>query len=92
MSGILVPFETREARNERLASSEPENTGATPEERHARYRQHTLIVCRQLLKYYKQSPGWSANSTICENEMVIAATSLKNICRLLAAQTAEVSL
>ena len=89
MSGILVPFETREARNERLASSEPENTSATPEERYARYQQHTLIVCRQLLQYYKQSPGWSTN---CENEMVIAATSLKNICRLLAAQTPEVSL
>ena len=89
MSGILIPFETREARNERLASSEPENTGATPEERYTRYRQHTLIVCRQLLKYYKQSPSWSAN---CENEMAIAVTSLKNICRLLAAPTPEVSL
>ena len=92
MSGILVPFETREVRNERLASNEPENTGATPEERHARYQQHTLIACRQLLKYYKQSPGWAANSTNCENEMAIAVTSLKNICRLLAAPTPEVSL
>ena len=89
MSGILVPFETQEARNKRLASAEPENTGATPEERHARYQQHTLIVCRQLLKYYKQSPGWTTN---CENEMAIAVTSLKNICRQLAAPTPEVSL
>ena len=89
MSGILVPFETREARDERLASSEPENTGTTPEERYARYQQHTLIVCRQLLQYYKQSPGWAIN---CENEMAIAVTSLKNICRQLAAPTPEVSL
>ena len=89
MSGILVPFETREARDERLASSEPENTSATSEERYARYQQHTLIVCRQLLQYYKQSPGWTTN---CENEMAIAVTSLKNICRQLAAPTPEVSL
>ena len=89
MPGVLVPFETREARTERLASSEPENTSLTPEERYARYQQHTLIVCRELLKYYKQSPGWSTN---CENEMAIAVTSLKKICRQLAAPTSEVSL
>ena len=89
MSGILVPFETREARNERLASSEPKNTSATSEERYARYQQHTLIVCRELLKYYKQSSHWTAD---CENEMAIAVTSLRNICRLLAAPPPEVSL
>ena len=88
MSGILVPFETREARDERLASSEPENTILTPEERHARYRQHTLIVCRQLLKYYKQSSHWTVD---CENEMSIAVNSLSNICHLLTAPTPEVS-
>ena len=89
MSGILVPFETREARDERLAAGRPDAPELTPEERYARYQQHTLIVCRQLLKHYKQTQRWTAD---CENEMAIAVTSLKKICRLLAAPTPEVSL
>ena len=88
MSGILVPFETREARIERLASSAPEITSLTPKERHARYQQHTLIVCRELLKYYKQSSHWTVD---CENEMAIAVNSLRNVCKLLVEPTTEVS-
>jgi len=90
MSGILVPFETREARTERLAliGSSESSTPPTPEERHRRYEQHTLTVCRQLLKYYKDSQRWNEAS---ENEMAIAVTALKNICRLLAFTTPEVT-
>tara|TARA_Y100000310_G_scaffold289577_1_gene316077 strand:- start:243 stop:512 length:270 start_codon:yes stop_codon:yes gene_type:complete len=88
MPGVLVPFETREARTERLASSEPENTSLTPEERYARYQQHTLIVCRELLKYYKQSSHWTVD---CENEMAIAVNSLRNVCELLVEPITEVS-
>ena len=88
MSGILVPFETRETRTDRLMSERHESfTPPTPEERHRRYEQHTLTVCRQLLKYYKDSQRWNEAS---ENEMVIAVTALKNICRLLASTTPEV--
>ena len=89
MSGVIVPFETREVRDARLAAGKQNEPELTPEERHARYQQHTLVVCRQLLKHYKQTQRWTAD---CENEMAIAVTSLKNICRLLAAPTPEVSL
>jgi len=88
MPGVIVPFETREARNKRLASIESKNTNPTPEERHVQYRQHTLTACRQLLKYYKESSHWTVD---CENEMSIAVEALSNICRLLAASPPEVS-
>lgn len=83
MSGDLLTFETREVRNERLAAATDLNADRvlTPEELHHRHTQHTLIVCRQLLKHYKQTQRWTPQ---CENEMTIAVTALKNICRLLA--------
>lgn len=91
MSGILVPFETREDRTARLAAAETHGTAPaaqpTPEELFARYEQHTLVVCRGLLKHYRQTQRWTPP---CEQEMAIAVTSLKNICRLLAATTPEV--
>ena len=88
MSGILVPFETRESRTDRLMLERQESlTPPTPEERQSRYEQHTLIVCRQLLKYYKDSQRWN---DVSENEMAIAVTALKNIYRLLAFTTPEV--
>lgn len=82
MSGDLLTFETREVRNERLAAITGINADRvlTPEELHQRHSQHTLIVCRQLLKYYKETQRWTPH---CENEMTIAVTALKNICRLL---------
>ena len=88
MPGTLIPFETREARNARLASDKPAEPEWTPEERRAHYQRHTLNVCRELLTHYKRTQRWN---TECENEMAIAVTSLKNICRLLAATPPEVS-
>jgi hypothetical protein len=87
MSGVIVPFETREVRDARLAAGKQNEPELTPEERLARYEQHTVIICRKLLQHYKQTQRWN---TDCENEMMIAVTSLKNICRLLAATTPEV--
>jgi len=97
MSGVLVPFETREARTARLAApvALAVRAGAfedgpgppTPEELFTRYEQHTLVVCRGLLKHYRQTQRWTPS---CEQEMAIAVTSLKNVCRLLAATTPEV--
>jgi hypothetical protein len=92
MSGVLVPFETREARTARLAATVAladlvETAPPTPEELFTRYEQHTLVVCRGLLKHYRQTQRWTPS---CEQEMAIAVTSLKNVCRLLAATTPEV--
>ena len=83
MSGALLTFETREARTERLAAVTGINADRvlTSEELHQRHSQHTLIACRQLLKYYKETQRWTPH---CENEMTIAVTALKNVCRLLA--------
>ena len=83
MSGALLTFETREARTERLAAVTGINADRvlTSDELHLRHSQHTLIACRQLLKYYKETQRWTPH---CENEMTIAVTALKNVCRLLA--------
>jgi hypothetical protein len=78
----IYPFETRDARRARLEENIPqEEVPLTNEERHQIYNEHTLIVCRDLLDYYKKTNRWS---DACEPHMVTVVRSLKTICRMLA--------
>jgi hypothetical protein len=78
----IYTFETRDARMERLAKDEPQTeVPLTNEERHRIYDEHTLMVCRDLVNYYKKTNRWS---DACEPHMVTVVRSLKTICRMLA--------
>lgn len=76
----ILPFETRDARAERLAQGQP-NTEAsvlTTEERLRKYEEHTMTVCRDLLMFYKRTAQWTPE---CETTMINVVRSLKTLCR-----------
>lgn len=81
----ILPFETRDARAERLAQVQPTETETsvlTTEERLRKYEEHTMTVCRDLLLFYKRTAQWTPE---CETMMIGVVRSLKTMCRQLAA-------